>query len=71
MLGGTGIVVDDFSARAMAQAVVELMNSPERRAQMGAAGRKRVLANFTAAGQAPKIYEEIERLAERGGRTGD
>ncbi|MBC7781103.1 MAG: glycosyltransferase [Proteobacteria bacterium] len=45
--GVTGILVPPGNADATAQAIVDLLENATRRIAMGAAGRARVLANFT------------------------
>lgn len=62
-VGDTGVVVQDYSPLAMAKAIVDLLNSPERMRQLGSAARARIEQNFAASIQAPKILAEIERLA--------
>lgn len=44
--GVTGTIVPPLDAAAIAAAVIELADRPERRAQMGAAGRRRVRERF-------------------------
>jgi glycosyltransferase involved in cell wall biosynthesis len=62
-VGDTGVIVPGFSPRAMAEAIAALYRSPERRAALGKAARKRVLENFTAEIQVPKLWAEIRRCA--------
>lgn len=62
-VGTAGIVVDEFSPLDMAEAVVGLAADPARRAALGEAARQRVLNHFTAARQAPRLLDEIRRLA--------
>ena len=62
-VGDAGIVLDDFSPPDMADALTALAGDPARREALGRAGRQRVLEHFTADVQAPKILEEIRRLA--------
>jgi len=71
-VGPTGIIIPEFSPTDMAEAVVALAADPDRRAALGVAARRRVLENFTAARQAPKLLDEIRRLAlsGRGGSAG-
>lgn len=66
VVGDTGIVVPDFSPRLMADEVVSLMNSPERRRSLGEAAHKRAVEHFSATNQAARIYEEIQNVV--GGR---
>lgn len=61
-VGETGIVIDDFSPQAMARAIAELADQPERRAKMGQAARRRVQERFTASVQVPQLLAEINSL---------
>ena len=61
--GPAGVIVDEFSPAAMADAVCALAADPARRAALGRAARRRVLENFTADIQAPRLLGEIRRLA--------
>jgi len=45
--GETGLLVDSLDGRALADALVSLLRSPERRASFGAAGRRRFEREFT------------------------
>ncbi|MCI3932915.1 glycosyltransferase [Streptomyces sp. AN091965] len=47
VIGGTGLVVPPRNPRALAQACVQLLRDPERRARLGAAARARALELFT------------------------
>ena len=62
--GDGGVVVPEFSPTDMAEAVAALCADPNRRMALGQAASRRVLENFTAERQAPRILEEIRRLAE-------
>jgi len=62
-VGTAGVVVADFSPPDMAEAVIGLAANPARRAAIGGAARQRVLDHFTAARQAPRLLDEIRRLA--------
>jgi glycosyltransferase involved in cell wall biosynthesis len=59
--GRTGIIVDDNDETAFADAVVELLRSPERRAALGTAAREQVRSDHT-----PQAFAEaLERIFER------
>jgi glycosyltransferase involved in cell wall biosynthesis len=60
--GPAGVIVDEFSPIALADAVCALAADPARRAALGRAARQRVLENFTADIQAPRLLEEMRRL---------
>ena len=64
-VGDAGVVVSEFSPPLMADAIADLASDPARRTAIGKAARCRVLENFTAAHQAPKILKEIRRLASK------
>jgi glycosyltransferase involved in cell wall biosynthesis len=65
--GACGILVEPGSAEALARGIAELLDAPaERRNAMGAAGRERVLSQFTwrrAAERTVEVYREV--IAER------
>lgn len=68
--GSSGALVPPGDAGALARAIGELLDNPERRAAMGALGRKRVLEHFTwrrAAERTLDVYREAieERRAAR------
>ncbi len=48
VVGGTGLVVPPGDPRALAEACVDLLRDPARRARLGAAARARALELFTA-----------------------
>jgi glycosyltransferase involved in cell wall biosynthesis len=63
--GEAGCLVPCYDAEAMARAIVELLDDPERRARMGEAGRQRVLRLFSwerAARETVRVYEEALAL---------
>ena len=67
--GECGRLVEPGSAEALARGIGELLDAPEeRRRAMGAAGRRRVLEQFTwrrAAERTVEVYREV--IAERSG----
>jgi glycosyltransferase involved in cell wall biosynthesis len=50
----TGLLVPTHDDRALAEAIVGLLKDPERRRQFGAAGRRRVIDEFS-----------VERMVQR------
>lgn len=65
--GVTGMEVPLRDVAALAEALEALSRDPERRRQMGEAGRRRVLERFTRTAMAEKHIQLYERiLAERG-----
>jgi len=60
--GSTGILVPPADSTALATAITQLINDPQRRSKMGKAGRKRVEDNFSwkqAAIKTVQVYEEF------------
>lgn len=64
--GETGLLVEPTDEEAMADAITELGNDPERRKQMGEAGRKRADSLFTFGATAGVLGERFVELAEKG-----
>ena len=63
--GATGFLVPPDDPAALAERVLRLLRDPDLRAQLGKAGRQRVLAHFTARGYAESMADLFERtLAE-------
>ncbi len=60
--GEAGLTVPDDDA-AFARAVAELLDDPQRRARMGAAGRKRIEDRLRWSAQEPVYLEVFRRLA--------
>jgi glycosyltransferase involved in cell wall biosynthesis len=60
VVGNTGSLHQFGDVGAMAKAMDELIESPEQARQMGEAGRKRALAEFTAQKAMPR-YEAVYR----------
>ena len=58
--GSTGVVVPVRDPVALAQALLALLDDPDRRRRLGAAGRKRFLERFTA----DRMVEETLRVYE-------
>jgi len=72
--GRCGMLVPPQNSEAMAHAIDQLLDQPERRVAMGKAGRERVLEHFTwrrAAERTVAVYREvIEERARSAKRTG-
>ena len=62
--GRTGHLVAPRDATALADRIAALLTDPERRARYGAAGRQRILENFTTAIMCRNYDEFYTRLAE-------
>jgi glycosyltransferase involved in cell wall biosynthesis len=67
---GAGVVVPGEDVEALATAVLELAEDPERRAILGAAAYARVRANFTAEQAARRLQEAYELTFGRAAATG-
>ncbi len=65
--GREGLLRAPRDARAWAQAIAGLARDAERRAQMGAAGRRRVELSFTVAGHVAAMLEVYESALARVG----
>jgi glycosyltransferase involved in cell wall biosynthesis len=62
--GATGLLVPTRDARGMADAILALLNDPDRRTRMGAAGRRRVMAEFSVDALVQRtvaVYEQRRR----------
>ena len=66
--GVTGLLVASRSPTAVAAALEPLLQSPDRREQMGRAGRARVEALFTFQGMAERYFAVYDRLVRRSRR---
>jgi phosphatidylinositol alpha-1,6-mannosyltransferase len=65
--GETGVLINPNDPAEVAAAAVALLTSPAEAKRLGAAGRERVLRDFTAARQAERLETlAAARLAERG-----
>jgi glycosyltransferase involved in cell wall biosynthesis len=60
--GETGLLAPPKDARAIADAVLELVRAPERRALMGATARARVVPHFSLENMVLRIEELYEEL---------
>lgn len=62
--GGAGFAVPDFSAREMADRVMEILLSPDLQRQMGLAAREKVLRNHNLSVNAAKIADFIDEAMQ-------
>jgi hypothetical protein len=63
------LLVDPQCEQQAAAALVALLNDPDRRRAMGAAGRQRVLRHFTHQRMAGQMFEQFTtRLSHTNGR---
>jgi glycosyltransferase involved in cell wall biosynthesis len=65
--GVTGMLVPMGDVSAMAEAICEMLADPERAAQMGVAGRERVLRRFTVEVTARRLEFVFEKILSRNG----
>jgi glycosyltransferase involved in cell wall biosynthesis len=66
--GETGLLVENYTVDALADAVSELLRNPERRDRLGRAARAHAEANFDPSGNARKIegiYRSLAPVRER------
>jgi MMP alpha-(1->4)-mannosyltransferase len=63
--GRCGVLVEPQNSEALARAIEQLLQSPERRAQMGAAGRRRVLEQFTWKRAAERTVDAYRAVLQR------
>ena len=62
--GETGCLIEPGDGEGLRRAVERLLGSPQQMTAFGAAGRRRVQAQFSAAGTAAKIERVLEELLE-------
>ena len=67
--GETGLLVPSANTTAMAQAVTALLEDPARCAQLGAAGRRRVEAEFSLARHVAAVEALYAELLDAGARA--
>ncbi len=68
VVGDAGVVVEHSNPAALARAIGALLDDPETRARLGAAGRERILAKFKwerAAREVTEIYRQTIADADR------
>lgn len=63
--GRTGFIVPQHDHRAVARSLLPLIGDPALRVQIGGAGRRHVIENFSAAGAAARVDEIIGVLSRR------
>ena len=64
VVGTAGILIPPANAGALAAAIIELLENPERARRIGAAGYRRVMKEFTwsrAAEKTTRAYREVMR----------
>ncbi len=68
VVGDAGVIVPAKDAEALAGAIDEMLQNPERRNELGSQGRKRILENFcwnACAGQMVNYYRQVLSHADR------
>jgi glycosyltransferase involved in cell wall biosynthesis len=63
--GETGLLVGEYETAALSEALRQLLTSKERRLQLGAAGRKRIVGGFSLEQQAQRYLEIYRELSRR------
>jgi len=63
--GACGVLCAPRDSVSLAQAIAQLLSAPERRAAMGAAGRRRVLEHFTWKRAAERTVDAYRELIEQ------
>ena len=64
-VGGAGVVIPSMSPHAMADAIVDLAESPQRRWAMGSAGAERVRENFSREESLDKLTRVFDAVLTR------
>jgi glycosyltransferase involved in cell wall biosynthesis len=68
--GEIALLVQPGDPEALAQAILELLDDPDRAEAMGRAGRKRVETHFSLDHTLTKVFALYEEVASRGGKHG-
>lgn len=63
--GKTGILVDKKNPQQIAEAIIYLIENPEKRIEMGLAGRKRFEENYTMEKSVDNLIEAFNEILER------
>jgi len=63
--GETGLLVGEYQTAALTEALRQLLTSKERRLRLGAAGRERIVAEFSLEQQAQQYLEIYRELSRR------
>jgi glycosyltransferase involved in cell wall biosynthesis len=61
----TGLLVPTHDDKSMAEAIVALLRDPERRKRFGAAGRQRVIDEFSVEKMVERTVQAYERALSR------
>ena len=68
--GETGLLVGEYETASLSDALRQLLASKERRLQLGAAGRERIVREFSLEQQAQRYLEMYRELCGRFPRDG-
>jgi len=68
--GVDGVLVPPADSGALAEAIVDLLNDPDRRMKMAGAGRERVIKRFLFEDMV-RSYEAVYRMSSHGSATAD
>jgi glycosyltransferase involved in cell wall biosynthesis len=60
--GVTGVLARSGDPHALADAIGPLLRSPERRAEIGRAGRERFMERYTTAAMRTRFFERLEEV---------
>ena len=63
--GQNGVLVERDDPKALAEAILQLLNNPERRQAMGMYGRRKILELFTWQRIADSLFEKYRRMFGR------
>lgn len=61
--GRNGVLTDFFDKKTLATNVCDLLNSPERRAELGARARQFVIDNYEVRALVPQLVKTLEEIA--------
>lgn len=64
--GETGLLVDEHDVAGMARYMVALTEDPKRAAQLGAAGRRRVIEHYSMERNMDRLWKAISTAVDRG-----
>jgi len=64
VIGDTGVVIKPNSVAALQKALLDLLQNPATRTELGKKARDRAVANYSYEAARPVLYELIERTAE-------
>jgi glycosyltransferase involved in cell wall biosynthesis len=66
--GVTGVLARSGDPKDLADALARLLESPQRRAEIAAAGRESYLAEYTTAAMRRRFFERMAEISDARGR---